>query len=162
MDATGKLEPMGPSVTVRFTRKVAAPPQAVWDALTEPKLLEAWLAQAEFEASEGGKVHLVWPGQGEMHGSVLTYVPTSELEYSWSEATSSMLRFELEPDGSGSTLHLIHAGTSPDDAVGFGAGWQSHLEALDTVLAGGTSTSTDRDARYEELKPAYEAMLKRR
>jgi uncharacterized protein YndB with AHSA1/START domain len=161
MDATGKLEPMGPSVTVRFTRTVAAPPQAVWEALTEPKLLEAWLAHAEFDAAEGGAVHLVWPGQGEMHGSVLTCVPTSELEYSWNEASASMLRFELAPDGAGSTLQLIHAGASPDDAVGLGAGWQSHLEALDTVLAGGASTPADRDARYEQLKPAYEAMLKR-
>jgi uncharacterized protein YndB with AHSA1/START domain len=162
MGATGKLVPTGPSVTVRFERKVSAPPEDVWAALTEPKLIEAWLAQAEFEANEGGKVHLVWPDQGEMHGSVTKYHPHTELEYSWNESTgTSLLRFELEPTGEGSTLLLEHYGTSPEDAPGFGAGWQSHLEALDVVLAGKESAAADRDARYKELRPDYDGLLER-
>lgn len=163
MDATGTLEPTGPTITVRFERSVSADPETVWAALTEPERLEAWLAAAEFDAAEGGKVHLVWPdGQGEMHGSVTRIVPHAELEYSWNETSgSSLLRFELEPAAAGSTLRLEHYGTSPDDAAGFGAGWQSHLEALDHVLAGGTSLPADRDARYQALRPAYEALLPR-
>ena len=85
MGATGKLVPTGPTVTVRFERRVSAPPEDVWAALTDPKQIEAWLAEAEFEATEGGKVHLVWPDQGEMHGSVTKYHPHEELEYSWNE-----------------------------------------------------------------------------
>jgi hypothetical protein len=42
-----------------------------------------------------------------------------------------------------------------EGAAGFGAGWQCHLEGLDVVLAGGTSTAEDRDERYEALLPSY-------
>jgi len=161
MPATGKLVPTGPTVTVQFERTVPAQPEQVWAALTEPTLLEGWLTQAEFEPAEGGKVHLVWPdGQGEMHGSVTKYVPHRELEYSWNESSgTSLLRFEVEPATEGSTLRLEHFGTSPEDAPGFGAGWQSHLEALDVVLSGATPPAEDRDARYHELRAEYESQL---
>jgi len=161
MGATGELVPTGPTVTVRFERTVSAPPEEVWAALTDPTLIEGWLTQAEFEPAEGGKVHLVWPDdQGEMHGSVTKFVPHRELEYSWNESSgTSLLHFEVEPAVSGSTLRLEHFGTSPADAPGFGAGWQSHLEALDVVLAGDKSASADRDARYQELRGAYEGLL---
>ena len=162
MDATGTLEPTGPTITVRLERAVSAPPETVWAALTEPKQLVGWLAEAELDPAEGGSVHLVWPDQAEMHGSVTRWAPHSELEYSWNESSgSSLLRFELEPAGAGSTLRLAHFGTSPEEAAGLGAGWQSHLEALDEVLAGGESKPADRDARYHALRPAYEALLGR-
>ena len=162
MEPTGELVWTGPTVTVRFERTVTAPPEEVWAALTEPTKIERWLAQAEFEAAEGGKVHLVWPDNNEMHGAVTKFNPHRELEYSWHEAAgASLLRFELEPTAEGSTLRLEHFGTSPEDAPGFGAGWQSHLEALDAVLAGNTSAATDRDARYTELRPAYDGLLGR-
>lgn len=162
-DATGTLEPMGPSVTVRFVREVAADASRVWGALTTPEQLASWLAQAEFQPSVGAKVRLVWPGQGEVSGEVLECVENEMLEYSWLEQAEqperSLLRVELEPRGSATTLRLVHSGTSLQDAPGYGAGWQSHLEALDAVLAGGTSSPEQRDARYKELKPAYQAML---
>jgi uncharacterized protein YndB with AHSA1/START domain len=161
MGATGKLVKTGPTVTVRFERTVTASPEQVWAALTEPDQIESWLTQAEFEAAEGGKVHLVWPDdQGEMHGSVTKYDPHQQLEYSWNESSgASLLRFELAPTTGGSVLVLEHFGTSPEEAPGFGAGWQSHLEALDLVLAGTKSAAADRDARYKELRPAYDELL---
>jgi uncharacterized protein YndB with AHSA1/START domain len=97
-----------------------------------------------------------------MHGSVTKFDPHRELEYSWSETSgTSLLRFFLEPTAAGSSLLLEHFGTSPEDAPGFGAGWQAHLEALDLVLAGSKSAAADRDARYKELRPAYDGLLGR-
>jgi hypothetical protein len=46
---------------------------------------------------------------------------------------------ELEPRVGGD-VHLV---------------WPGHLEALDVVLAGGTSTTEDRNERYEALPPSY-------
>jgi hypothetical protein len=60
---------------------------------------------------------------------------------------------------SGSTLRLIHSDTTREDAPGFGAGWQSHLEALDDVLAGTPSPAASRDARYQQLRPEYDKLL---
>ncbi len=158
--ATGTLEPMGPSVTVRFVRHLDAEPAKVWSALTDPAVLRAWLAEAELTPSVGSPVRLVWPDDKVTSGQVLECVEHDTLVYSWDDQRErSLLRFELEPSGPATTLRLAHSGASPDDAPDFGASWQSHLEALDTVLAGGTSTPQDRDARYQSLRPAYQALL---
>jgi uncharacterized protein YndB with AHSA1/START domain len=151
------LEAVSDGVTLRFERRVAASPGATWSALVEPSTLKAWLAEADVDPTIGGAVHLVWPGQGEMRGVVQVWEEPSVIQYTWDESDgSSVVRFEVAPDGeSASTLRLIHSGTTKEGAAGFGAGWQSHLEALDTVLAGGTSTAGERDERYEELHPSY-------
>jgi uncharacterized protein YndB with AHSA1/START domain len=162
MGATGTLEPDGDTVTVRFDRPVRATPDEVFAALVDPPTVQRWLAACELEQVLGGKVRLVWPdGQGEMRGVVTAITPGRELEYSWNEGESdddgSLLRLEIEQAEGGSTLRLIHSGTTPSDALGFGAGWQAHLEALDVVLSGADPAPGWGDARYEELRPLYEA-----
>ena len=153
----GKLQLDGESVTLRYDRPVAASPAETWSALVEPSLLKEWLAEAEFDARVGGAVHLVWPGQGEMRGTVQACDVPSVIEYTWDESDgSSLVRFEVSARGDNETsLRLIHSGASKEGAPGFGAGWQSHLEALDIVLAGGESTGDQRNERYEELHPSY-------
>ncbi|MGA2970631.1 MAG: SRPBCC family protein [Acidimicrobiales bacterium] len=145
------------NVTLQFDRVVATAPMELWAALTEPEELAKWLANAEFDASVGGAVHLVWPGSGEMRGTVQECNVPSLLEYTWDESDgSSLVRWEVASSGDGqSTLRLVHSGASKDGAAGFGAGWQSHLEALDVVMSGGISEQAQRDARYEELHSAY-------
>jgi uncharacterized protein YndB with AHSA1/START domain len=145
------------NVTLQFDRVVAAAPMELWAALTEPAQLAKWLAEAEFDARVGGSVHLVWPGSGEMRGTVQECNVPSLLEYTWDESDgSSLVRWEVASSGDGhATLRLVHSGTSKDGAAGFGAGWQSHLEALDAVMGGGSSDAARRDARYEELHPSY-------
>lgn len=154
---TGILIDNGATVTVRFNRVVRETAPAVWAALTEPVILQEWLAAAEFEPRVEGAVHFVWPGQGEMRGHVRVFSEPAVLEYGWDEASgSSLLRFEIEPTSDSTcALRLIHSGTSRADASGLGAGWQSHLEALDTVLDGGVSSARERDVRYHELDPLY-------
>jgi uncharacterized protein YndB with AHSA1/START domain len=161
MGASGTLVATGGTVTVRFEQTIATSTESLWAAITEPSELARWLAEAELDAQVGGRVHLVWPGQGEMHGVVLVCEPGKVLEYSWTEDTTSVLRLELEPTAAGVTGRLVHSGTTPKEAPGFGAGWQSHLEALASVLTGGDSTATERDARYEELRPSYDELLER-
>jgi uncharacterized protein YndB with AHSA1/START domain len=144
-------------VTLCFDRDLAASPAAVWSALVEPSILKEWLADAEFDARVGGAVHLVWPGQGEMRGTVQECEEATVIEYTWDESDgASLVRFELSPRGEHeSSMRVIHSGASMDGASGFGAGWQSHFEALDVVLAGGKSTQEKRNERYEELHPGY-------
>jgi uncharacterized protein YndB with AHSA1/START domain len=147
-------------VTLRYDRGVTASPGAVWSALVEPLMLEKWLAEAELDVRVGGALHLVWPGQGEMRGVVQACSAPSLIEYTWDESDgASLVRFEVSANGEfESSLRLIHSGASLEGAPGFGAGWQSHLEALDIVLAGGESSTDQRNERYEELHPAYLAL----
>ena len=154
-DANLQLD--GERVTLRFDRVVPASPAATWSALVDPSMLKEWLAEAEFDASVGGAVRLVWPGQGEMRGTVQVCEEPSLIEYTWDESDgSSLVRFEISPRGDDeSSMRFIHSGTTKEGASGFGAGWQSHIEALDVVLAGGKSTQDQRNERYEELHPSY-------
>jgi uncharacterized protein YndB with AHSA1/START domain len=152
-----QFEVVGETLTLRFDRTVAAQQSAVWSALVEPSILREWLADAEFEATPGGAVHLVWPGQGEMRGTVTVCDEPSVIEYTWDESDgASLVRFEIDArNDDASQFRLIHSGTTREGAPGFGAGWQSHFEALDIVLAGGASTAEQRNERYEELRPSY-------
>jgi uncharacterized protein YndB with AHSA1/START domain len=152
----GQLELVGESVTLRFERDVEAPRAAVWAALVEPSILREWLAEAEIDERVGGAVHLVWPGQGEMRGTITVCDAPSVIEYTWDESDgASLVRFELSARDDATLFRLIHSGASREGAPGFGAGWQSHFEALDVVLAGGASSAEQRNERYEELQPSY-------
>jgi uncharacterized protein YndB with AHSA1/START domain len=157
MDSFGTLTPEDSAVTVRFSVALPAPPDRVWQAITDPQLIACWLADAEFEAELGGRVHLTWPGQDQMHGVVLDISPPEYLSYSWiEEGGSSELSFDLAPAANDSTLlTLTHRGTSVEDAPGFGAGWHSHLESLELVLSDVETSAEQRDARYHELRPQY-------
>jgi uncharacterized protein YndB with AHSA1/START domain len=151
------LREVDESVTLQFDRAVNASTGATFDALVKPTLLQKWLADAEFDPSVGGVVHLVWPGSGEMNGVVQLYDSPTLVAYTWDEENgSSLVRWEIAPiDDASCTLRLIHSGTKKEDASGFGAGWQSHLEALDAVLAGTSSNAEQRNERYEELHREY-------
>jgi uncharacterized protein YndB with AHSA1/START domain len=150
------LELDGEFVTLRFDRVVETSVDHTWAALVEPSVLKEWLAEAQFDAVVGGEVHLVWPGLGEMRGTVHVCEAPTVLEYTWEESDGpSLVRFEISARDDTSSLRFTHSGTSRAGASGFGAGWQSHFEALDVVLAGGTSTPEERNARYDELHPSY-------
>ena len=87
-------------VTLRFDRGVTARRAAVWSALVEPSMLEKWLAEAEFDERVGGAVHLVWPGQGEMRGTVRRATRRRVIEYTWDESDgASLVRFEVSANG---------------------------------------------------------------
>ena len=59
------------------------------------------------------------------------------LELTWVEEDGdSLLRFEIVPRDAGCLLVLDHSRLPADSRPGYGAGWQSHLEALDALLAG--------------------------
>jgi uncharacterized protein YndB with AHSA1/START domain len=154
---TATLQVVDSTITLQFDRVVNASANATFEALVKPTLLQKWLADAEFDSSVGGSVHLVWPGSGEMNGVVQLYVAPTLVAYTWDEESgSSLVRWEVtSTDVASCTLRLIHSGTKRDDAAGFGAGWQSHLEALDAILSGATSSQDQRNERYEELHSDY-------
>ena len=153
----GTLRRDGGRMGVRFERTLDAPPAEVWAALTDPALLERWLAAATVDARPGGVVSLRFDDGHMEGGRILEFRPPRVLEYAWTfpSEPDSVVRFELEDAGDGRTrLVLDHRQLSPDSGPGYGAGWHSHLEALDAVLAG--TAPGDWQARYEHLRPAYD------
>ena len=118
---------------------IGAPPEDVWRALTDPAVIEAWGGgPAEISAAPGSAFSL-WGG--DIHGTVTEAEPQVRLVQEWwggpDWKTASQATFELEAEGDGTLLTLVHTGV-PDDAAGdFDAGWDDYyLGPLRDLLEG--------------------------
>jgi uncharacterized protein YndB with AHSA1/START domain len=152
----------GDRATVHFERVYDYRPEELWAALTEPEQLRGWLGEVEIDLRVGGRVVIRFGDTaGEItEGRIRALEPPRVLEYDWTYPgeTDSVLRLELEPRGEGTLLVLDHRRLPEPAAAGYGAGWHSHLDALQALLAGEDS---DWDARYAELLPDYKAASER-
>jgi uncharacterized protein YndB with AHSA1/START domain len=128
---------------------VDAPPQAVWEALTDPDRISRWMmgSTVTTDWQVGGPI--TW--QGEMDGApyedkgeVLDYDEPRRLSMThYSPLTGAAdepenyhtVTYELAPDGDGTSVTLSQDGNdSAEQAERFSATWQSMLDALrDTV-----------------------------
>ncbi len=146
---------------LRFERHFDAPPERVWKALVTPEGLGAWLGEAtRIEAHAGGAFEIRFNDEDRMTGSVLEWETNRRLVLAWREGSDeSLVTFELAPGHAGGTsLVFTHVQVCPDDRIiGLFAGWHSHFDALEAVVAG--RASPDRDALYEKLRPLYAARL---
>jgi uncharacterized protein YndB with AHSA1/START domain len=154
----GEVTVDGDRASVRFERRYAATRDEVWEALTSGERLQRWLGEVvEVDPRIGGRLYVRWAGGAEMHGTITALVPREVLELAWTEEglPDSTLRVTLRDDRDGCVLRLDHESVPAESARGFGAGWHSHLDALGGELAG--KDPLDTEARYEELRPRYEA-----
>jgi uncharacterized protein YndB with AHSA1/START domain len=143
-----------------FERRIAAPPERVWRALTEPEDLRAWLARAELELRPGAAIVLTFENEDEesvMRGTIIAVEEGRVLEFSWGEDDiESVVRFEVARDGDGTRLTLTHTFERVDDLSGFGAGWHHHLELL-VAYASGSPAEWDWE-RFRALRQDYETL----
>jgi uncharacterized protein YndB with AHSA1/START domain len=128
-------------------------PKKVWRALTEPKLLEAWLMPNDIRAEVGHRFNFraqPVPGwDGTVYCQVLEVVPEQRLVYAWRGGSQNLEGYghELDtvvtwqltptPDG-GTLLRLEHSGFDPDSFAfkAMGQGWRGKLaERITQALA---------------------------
>ncbi|MEV6900573.1 SRPBCC domain-containing protein [Amycolatopsis sp. NPDC051372] len=124
------------------------PARKVWRALTEPELLERWLAMPnDVKPVVGHRFELLAqpvPAAGFAGGpvqcEVLVADPERELSIKWGPKWT--VTWRLVPEGTGTRLFLSHEGFDPDDEFErvsrriMGAGWRSHVpRALERVLS---------------------------
>jgi uncharacterized protein YndB with AHSA1/START domain len=75
---------------IRREVAVAAPIEAVWDALTAPGELAEWFgAEAEIDLRTGGAVRFRWPDGTERRGLVIDVDPPRRLAFRWRELRTS-------------------------------------------------------------------------
>jgi uncharacterized protein YndB with AHSA1/START domain len=150
----GTLERRGEHQVIRFERRLGHPVERVWRALTEPDEIAAWLALAELELEEGGRVVLTWQNTDDegntsvARGTVSALDPPRLLEFDTD--VHGRLRWELEPAGDGTALTFTAEVDLPEDyETKVIAGWHIHLDHLEEVLDGGTINwdNWDRDHR---------------
>ena len=136
--------------TVNVVADIAAKPEAVFRALTDPKEVVKWwgaegiyrTARWESDLRPGGKwkSYIASPAGGEMAdprtpepqtvgGEYITIDPPRLLEFTWSPSWDGFavtrVRYEIEATATGSRLTVIHSGFAGRPAMtkSHGEGW---------------------------------------
>lgn len=121
---------------------IAAPPERVFEALTDPAQLASWWGSAETyrthdwacELRPGGAWGCVATNAGSgalttVGGTYLVIDPPRVLEYSWRPSwepgLDTVVRYELEPTAAGTRVRVAHRGFEgrSEACKGHEAGW---------------------------------------
>ncbi len=147
---TGRLD-------AEFTvaREYDLPPAVVWDALTDPALLEGWLGAGLSDAEVGGTFVLDWLDPqhhgAAVAGEIVLFEPRSQLLIRAMEYSIAMLIDELPHGARGSSTRLTLSLRLPADRHSVReriAHWRTHLEALEDLLRGHPVVWERWDADY--------------
>ena len=139
-------------VADRIEREILidAPPETVWDVLTQPEHITAWFADAaEIDAAPGARGSFTWMRGPDRQNTVALRVEHAEpphyLSYRWNfpegeephEDNAPLVEFRLTPEASGTRLRLVESGISTldrseDDKAAYR---DDHTQGWDTLLA---------------------------
>jgi uncharacterized protein YndB with AHSA1/START domain len=128
---------------VAFDRLIEQPPESVWAAITDPKVLVNWLGEVETDCTVGGPFIIRFRNMSVvMSGRITALEPGRLIEYSWLEnygRPESIVRWEVSPAGTGCRLKLTHR-FSPEfvlnEIIGFAGGWHRFLDAIPLAATG--------------------------
>lgn len=132
----------GPSTetqTVTVEREIAAPPEKIWRALTQPHLIEEWLMKNDFKLLLSHRFELRgdW---GSVSCEVLEIEPHKKLSYTWGGlGLESIVTWTLTPTRTGTHLRMEQSGFRSDQRQayhGARAGWPQFFARLEQVLTG--------------------------
>jgi uncharacterized protein YndB with AHSA1/START domain len=126
---------------IRLEHFYAAPPSAVWRALTDPELHARWWATGDVKPVVGHRFQLDMGAWGKQPCEVVAVEPERLLRYRF--ATSSLdtiITWQLTSEGSGTRLTLTQEGFDLESPMGRQAyegmkrGWPGILAGLDSAL----------------------------
>jgi uncharacterized protein YndB with AHSA1/START domain len=160
-DPYGTIETRDDRYVLRYDRRLRHPIDTVWDALTDPDRVEEWLARAEVELAEGGRVRLEWlNGDAVAEGHISRLEPPHAIEFD-TDIHGRML-WELQPDGDGTRLTLTVTAAIPDDHLAsVRAGWHVHIDFLEDALDGrAVDWPNWPQDRWEKHNAVYEASMR--
>ncbi len=98
---------MTPSVERELV--LPAPVEEVWEAVTEPEELEAWLADdVELELEEGGALEVNWDDGTHRSGTIERVEAPERLSWRWAEnGDASRVEIALEPVEEGTLIRVV-------------------------------------------------------
>jgi len=154
------LDTIGDRSVLRFERRLAHPPAAVWRLITEPAELAHWFPAAvsyDREPAPGVGIRFRFEGQDtDTVGEILEYDPPKVFGFRWQD---DVLRFELVPDGHGCRLHFTHV---ISDAMGGALAAGRNAAGWDVCLGGLTARLDGRDPTPpQDMFQRIEAYLQR-
>jgi uncharacterized protein YndB with AHSA1/START domain len=128
-----------PTRDVTKTLEIHAPPEAVWEALTEADELINWFPlEARVEPGEGGTVYLGWDDPWRFDTRIEVWEPGRRLrlvEQRDQPGVTLAMDFQLESRGGSTVLRLVHSGFGMDadwdhEYHGVENGWTFELRSL--------------------------------
>lgn len=122
--------PDEPTVVVR-ERTLDAPPEDVWETLTDELLLQQWLAaDVELDLREGGRAHFEFEDGGARDAEIQVVRPLERLAWSWWDGDEQRrhVEFRLEPAGDGTRLVVVE--TQRTGSLAGARHWDDSLSAL--------------------------------
>jgi uncharacterized protein YndB with AHSA1/START domain len=140
-DMSARSGGMG-QLVVQIHRFLAASPEVVFAAWTDPQMLARWIspighALAEVEPWPGGRLNVTMVGAGReiVHTGVYREViPGRRLVFTWLSPYTgpgeSVVTVELRARDGGTQLTLTHEGLMPDAVESHAGGWGQILDRL--------------------------------
>jgi uncharacterized protein YndB with AHSA1/START domain len=139
------------SSAVRVERDIAAPPDAVFDAWTDPASVSVWMAPdpmtvaaADIDPRVGGEFRIVMVGESGAveHTGVYEQVSRPQrLVFTWRSPRLgdrlTRVRVELTAIPGGTRMVIEHFGVAAADASGHRRGWASIAAKLGTLVEHG-------------------------
>jgi uncharacterized protein YndB with AHSA1/START domain len=123
--------------TIKQTYLINAAPKLVWQALTDPEIIEEWSgADAEF-VPEPKTEYSLWDGS--ICGVIISVTPNKKLVQTWKPdnwtVDDSVVTFTLIPDGAGTRVDMVHENVEEFDFEGTEEGWDLYyLGAIKRML----------------------------
>jgi uncharacterized protein YndB with AHSA1/START domain len=139
--------------------KVAASPATVYRCLTEQAMIVKWFGRKVVaDASIGGALSVEINDTATAAGEFTVLVPNEKVAFTfgWVQehhevpAGSTLVEFELVPDGDHTLVRFSHSGLPTEELVGkHGQGWDHYIPRLGE-LAEGKDPGTDPFGNPEE------------
>ncbi len=134
-----------------YVTYIAATPEKVWQALTDPAFTKQYFAGLSIDAEPraGGAFYLRWPdGRVHMSGKVIEWQPPWRFSSTWAvegmedfdKLPPSLVTYEIEQSGDSVKLTMTESSDwdIPDEIVAGGrSGWPAILSSLKSVLETG-------------------------
>jgi len=146
-----------------YKRQLAASPERVWVAITDPKELKQWyMSETTIDPRLGGKIESIsGPSRFQASGAILAWEPPHVFEYEWNVAPraelpqgeQAVVRYELAAKDGGTHLTMTFTRLSIGTARGFAPGMHAFLDRLEALLAG--QPLPDWMTRFGQVQAAY-------
>jgi uncharacterized protein YndB with AHSA1/START domain len=139
MDARSHSSSPGTPRSAEYVIPIAASPDVVWKALTDPRELERWFPlTASVTPGVGGALTLRWRDIGMDHLAISIWKPGAHLQVGMPQpggAPHVIHDFTIEDHGTSTVLRLVAHGFDPDARWdefydGVRRGWRYELESL--------------------------------
>lgn len=98
---------------------IEAPPEVVWELVTDPEHVGAWFGDAaEVDLRPGGDAALTWDEYGTFLARVERVEPPRFFSFRWArpadtppaEGNSTLVEFSLSAEGEGTRLRVVESG----------------------------------------------------